>query len=180
MHIHLPTTSVEEAFREYEMALLSLQRMLTVCLVIWSGTFLLMSFGLNDLPLFGLLFVAVAVYLVTPQQGTDILVFLGSVALGKGTGLLLVGREWHEPSLSEQTEKYQSRLTSTATFLTSLVILLALSSFWHLDMTSNHYHGPRWMGLWNNPNDYGLLMGVGAILAIALPVLSLKSKVKRQ
>ena len=46
--------------------------------------------------------------------------------------------------------------------------MLAFSSWWHLDMSNNPYHGPRWMGLWYNPNDYGMLMGAGLTLAIGL------------
>jgi O-antigen ligase len=41
-------------------------------------------------------------------------------------------------------------------------------------MSDNPYHGPRWMGLWNNPNDYGMLMGLGVVLAIGLLVPNLK------
>ena len=53
-------------------------------------------------------------------------------------------------------------------FLIGLVIMLAFSSWWHLDTSNNPYHGPRWMGLWYNPNDYGMLMGAGLTLAIGL------------
>ena len=63
------------------------------------------------------------------------------------------------------------------TFLVGLVMLLAFSSWWHLDM-AGAYHGPRWMGIWNNPNIYGMLMGTGTTLAIGLQVLSLKSKIQ--
>ena len=28
--------------------------------------------------------------------------------------------------------------------------------------SGNPYHGPRWMGLWDNPKIYGMLMGAGA------------------
>ena len=46
-------------------------------------------------------------------------------------------------------------------------------------MSDNFSHGPRWMGLWNNPNIYEMLLGAGTTLAIALQVLNLKSKRKR-
>ncbi len=49
----------------------------------------------------------------------------------------------------------------------ALVGLLALAAWWHVDLPGA-YHGPRWMGLWNNPNIYGMLMGVGVVLAIGL------------
>ncbi len=35
-------------------------------------------------------------------------------------------------------------------------------------MSDNYYHGPRWMGLWDNPNTYGMLMGAGVLLAVGL------------
>ena len=53
-------------------------------------------------------------------------------------------------------------------FLIGLVLLLAFASWWRMDASQNFYHGPRWMGLWNNPNDYGMLMGAGLLLAIGL------------
>jgi hypothetical protein len=47
-------------------------------------------------------------------------------------------------------------------------------------MTNNFYHGPRWMGFWNNPNDYGILMGAGLVLAVGLLAGSRKSEVRSQ
>ncbi|HKW30920.1 MAG TPA: O-antigen ligase family protein [Verrucomicrobiae bacterium] len=59
-------------------------------------------------------------------------------------------------------------------------MLLTFSVFWHLDMSDSFYHGPRWMGLWNNPNDYGMLMGAGVVLAIGLLAANQKSEVRSQ
>jgi len=55
------------------------------------------------------------------------------------------------------------------------------------------YHGPRWMGLWDNPNIYGMLMGAGVVLTAGLlladrrwkmedgePARSQKSEVRSQ
>ena len=53
-------------------------------------------------------------------------------------------------------------------FLSGIVVFFAFFSYWHLDMTNNFYSGSRWMGLWDNPNCYGLLMGTGNALAIGL------------
>ena len=72
-----------------------------------------------------------------------------------------------------------TRRSSLVTFLFGLVLLLAFSSWWHLDMSVNFYHGPRWMGLWNNPNIYGMLMGAGLTLAIGLLAGRLKAKGER-
>lgn len=49
-----------------------------------------------------------------------------------------------------------------------LLFLLAASALYQPGASNFQYHAvPRWSGLWNNPNLYGLLMGVGVILAIA-------------
>jgi O-antigen ligase len=49
----------------------------------------------------------------------------------------------------------------------SLVYLLAVSAWWQPERSMVfQYHGaPRWSGLWDNPNLYGLLMGAGVVLA---------------
>ena len=72
--------------------------------------------------------------------------------------------------LSENRERKEGRglFTSPAIFLASLVALLAFASWWQVNMSCKTYHGPRWIGLWDNPNVYGILMGVGATLAIGL------------
>ena len=45
--------------------------------------------------------------------------------------------------------------------------LLAVSALWQPENSMIYqYHGiPRWRGTWDNPNLYGLLMGVGVVLA---------------
>jgi O-antigen ligase len=49
----------------------------------------------------------------------------------------------------------------------SLACLLAVSTLWQSAIPMIfQYHGiPRWIGVWDNPNLYGLLMGVGFVLA---------------
>ena len=51
--------------------------------------------------------------------------------------------------------------------LNCLIGAVASSSWLHLDMSHNYYHGSRWMGLWDNPNTYGALMATGLVLASA-------------
>jgi O-antigen ligase len=52
----------------------------------------------------------------------------------------------------------------------SLVCLLAASALWQPERaTGFQYHGIiRWNGVWDNPNLYGLLMGVGLVLTAGL------------
>jgi hypothetical protein len=147
-------------FREFETVLLSLQWMLLIYLPILCGTFLILTFSLNDVPLIGLLIVAIVAYfighaVVWPQKNAFML--LATVTLGKGARVLL--------SAGGRMQKNNSEFRI---FLIGLVVLLAFSSWLHLDMSGNAYHGPRWMGLWDNPNDYGMLMGAGLVLAAGL------------
>src|SRR5690606_23950976 len=55
-----------------------------------------------------------------------------------------------------------------AWFLICVIMLLVFSSGWHLNSPNNFYHGPRWMGIWYNPNIYGMLMGTGLILVVGM------------
>jgi O-antigen ligase len=154
-----------DAFREFEVALLSLHWMLLFCLAVWCGSFIFLTFSLKDLPLIGLLLIALAVYFIgyAPSwRGMEAIVLLAGVTLGKSAFVLLRRDEGGNNSEIRSSE------FGIRNFLIGLVWLLAFASWWHLDMTNNFYHGPRWMGLWNNPNIYGMLMGAGVILAIGL------------
>lgn len=74
-------------FRESQASLLSLQWMQMICIAVWCETFLLLTFSLNDLPLMGLLVIAVAMYFVgyvTTWQMSDAITLLFGVALEKG------------------------------------------------------------------------------------------------
>jgi O-antigen ligase len=59
----------------------------------------------------------------------------------------------------------------------SLVCLLAISALWRTQTAMEfQYHGiPRWTGVWDNPNLYGLLMGIGIILSVGFLVLNLRT-----
>jgi len=142
-------------FKEFENVVLQTQRTLVIFLAIWCGCFLLLTYSLNDLPLLGLLLIAVAVYFIDFAicwRDLDAIVFLAGVTMGKGTNFLL---------------KMEGGKQKSGNFIVGLVVLLFFSSWWHLDMAGT-YHGPRWMGLWNNPNVYGMFMGLGLLIAIAL------------
>jgi hypothetical protein len=158
--------SQSSIFREFQAALLSVQWMLLVCIAIWCGSFIFLAFSLKDLPLISLLFIVITAYLighVESSRAADAIILLAGVTFGKGACVLL-----NESALTENAGFGQSRLTSADTFLIGIVLLLAFSSWWHLDVAHNFYPGTRWTGLWDNPNDYGMLMGAGATLAIGL------------
>jgi len=157
-------------FRELIATLTEEQWMLLACLSLWCGTLIFLMFSLEDLPLIGLSFFATAAYFIGDAAAlrvSDALTLLAGVTLGRGAKFLLkADGRWQMENGAEKgvgSQKSEVRI-----FLIGLIGLLAFSSWWHLDMTDNLYQGPRWMGLWNNPNDFGMLMGAGVALAIGL------------
>lgn len=161
-------------FQECKTAVLQTQWMLLVCVAIWCGTFLWLTFSLRDLCLIGLLLIAIVAYFIgyATRPGTDAITLLFGATLGKGAMVLLNAdcglRIVKCKSTSEAGFEIRNPKSEIRSFLVGLVGLLAFSSWWHLDMTDNFYHGPRWMGLWNDPNDYGVLMGTGVVLALGM------------
>lgn len=141
---------------------------LLLCLTIWCGTLLFLTFDLKDLPLICLLLVAITAYFIgyaVSRPGVDAISLLFGVTLGKGVKFFL--ESGNRKTENENLSKIVNRKSAIENFLVGLVVLLAFASCWHLDATGA-YHGPRWMGLWDNPNIYGMLMGVGLTLAIGL------------
>jgi len=167
-------------FHEFQIALLSAEWMLLVCIAVWCATFFFLTFSLNDLPLIGLL-IAIAAFFVVSRPAMDAITILAGVTLGKGMRFALESgkRKAENPpsaGCGARSGEFRTPNFELQTFLVGLIMLLAFASWWHLDMTNNFYHGPRWMGLWNNPNDYGLLMGAGLVLTIGLLAENLKSE----
>jgi hypothetical protein len=168
-------------FRGLESTFLSLQWMLLVYFAVWCGSLIFPTFSLNDLPLIGLLLVVIGAFFIgyaASLRTADAIILLAGVALGKGTSLLLKEEVRSKKDEVQNSSGIWNLEFGIRNFLLGLVVLLAFSSWWHLDMSDNFYHGPRWMGLWNNPNDYGLLMGAGVVLAIGLLAASPKSTVQ--
>jgi O-antigen ligase/dienelactone hydrolase len=64
--------------------------------------------------------------------------------------------------------------------MTFFVLLLASASWLHSQTPIGYqYHAQdRWSGLWVNPNIYGMLMGVGVVLAVGLLVQNSESKIR--
>jgi hypothetical protein len=124
----------------------------------------------------GLVAVAVLAYAVYyPQavKSTQALTLLGAAALGQGAAL------WAERTLKS---KVQSPKSGRKTILASLVMLFMAAALWQAEGGHMfHYQGQgRWMGPWDNPNTFGVLMGVGLVLAVGKLVQSLKPKVQSQ
>jgi hypothetical protein len=153
-------------------------------LAVWCGIVLSLTFCLKDLLLTGFLFIAAISYFlgIARSQLTNeaILLFSGATVGKSALALLRCDGRGNSQKVGSSPESGNRKTgrenppTDVAchrlqvTFLFGLVLLLTFASWWHLDMPDNFYQGPRWMGLWNNPNDYGLLMAAGLILAIGL------------
>jgi O-antigen ligase len=51
-----------------------------------------------------------------------------------------------------------------------LILLLSVAALWHPERGMEFFYRgqPRWTGPWDNPNLFGVLMGVGTVLAVGL------------
>ena len=153
------------------------QWLFSIYILVWCVCFILLMFRPEDILLIGLLLAGGFLYAVKYQtafQPGTALVFLCGITAGKGARFALeTGSQRSEVRSPVELRTPNSELRL---FLVGLVLLLAVASWWHLDGAASSYHGPRWMGLWNNPNDYGMLMGAGVVLAIGLLAVNLKSE----
>ncbi len=140
-------------FDEFEFALHQTRWTLFVCLEIWCIVFLFLKWSVADLFLVFLLFYsALKAYMGYPELNcSDCLILFSGVIFGKIISLA-IGFD----------------LSEMRTYLVGLASLLAFSSFWHLKSFDGSYLGPRWIGLWNNPNDFGVLMGAAFLISVGL------------
>jgi O-antigen ligase/polysaccharide polymerase Wzy-like membrane protein len=150
---------------------------LLICLTVWFAASCFEAFKWSDLLLFCLWMAAVAACFpgaASPIK-TNFLILLFGITLGKCARFLLNPK----PKIhNDETTEHRDEHSETTTFLIVLILMLAFSAGWHLDKSGTSYHGPRWMGLWSDPNTYGMLMGTGTTLTIALQVSRLKLKVQ--
>ncbi len=106
----------------------------------------------------------------TAANATRLLILLAGIALGKGAALLVQwpGATFHSHSPSGVERDGSGRVQG---IIFVLLLLLAAAS-WHPAMAMEfQYRGqPRWRGLWDNPNLFGLFMGVGISLALGLVI----------
>jgi hypothetical protein len=95
-------------------------------------------------------------------KSTQALTLVGAAVVGRGAAF------WEN-----RKQKAESRNVGRETVL-ALIILLATAAVWQVE--PGHlfqYRGQgRWTGPWDNPNTFGMLMGVGVILAVGRLVQS--------
>ena len=126
-----------------------------------------------DLWLTGVLLLGALVYAFsfsTAAQSTQALMLLAGAVLSSG---MAVWSMWRQKS---------GGVSMTRLVIITLVMLLLATLLWHINVGSSfEYHGQtRWGGAWRNPNIYGLLIGVGMVLATGLLFQSLKPEVQSQ
>ena len=99
---------------------------------------------------------------------TNALTLLGAAMIGQGAVL------WES-----RKQKAESRNGASGTVVAVLIVLLVGAAVWQAETGQFfQYRGQaRWAGPWDNPNTFGMLMGVGLVLAVGKLVQSLKSKV---
>ena len=152
--------------------------------------FFFLKFSLKDLPLIGLLLIAVVFYFIryaTISRLAYPIILLAGAALGHWVRFAIKeDGKWKKEDREHNKEggrrnaecgvqsmEFRAPASELRTFLAGLVLLLVFSSWWHLvwwhlDVAPYFYLKTRWMGLWNNPNIYGMLMGAGGVLAAGL------------
>ena len=114
-------------------------------------------------------------------KSLEVVVLLTGIVIGKGIALWAA---WN-PSLTSNVQRPTSGeypapssilhlLSSSRQFIIIgiLTILFAVASLWHPERGMEFFYRgqQRWTGPWDNPNLFGLLMGVGAVLAVGLLV----------
>jgi len=142
---------------------LSHRLILTATLSAWCGIVLVLTATNNDIALICLLLVVSIGCVLIAQPATDAFLFLFTVALAKNMRLAMIPRQRLLPS---GLASFYDLLPIK--FLAGLVGLLGFASWINLDAWRGSYSGPRWMGLWSNPNVYGVLMGAGFTLAVGI------------
>lgn len=183
-------------FRNIESTIMLFQGGLLLCIVVWYGVFLLLTFSPIDFWIIYILLTAVGtLYFRQSPSVSDCVILLATVALGRLAKCILMPsyltkvdfkkfsgcffkeasrltRIGHEQSVAQQTAKPCESTTYRAVFdfLIGMVGLLFISLFIRLDMKWTLYNGPRWIGLWENPNTCGMLMGAGISLAAGLQI----------
>ncbi|MBE0545805.1 MAG: hypothetical protein IH623_31120 [Verrucomicrobia bacterium] len=107
---------------------------------------------------------------------TYALTLLGGAVLGKGA---VVWSRWEgqkfrhlTQSLSPVEAERVSAEPAGRIFIGMLVVLLAAAAFLKSETGLQfQYRGQgRWTGPWDNPNIFGMLMGVGCVLALGLVI----------
>jgi hypothetical protein len=128
----------------------------------------------------GLLAVAALAYAFDYAQAvrsTQALTLIGAAMIGKGAGLWEGRRkkeECRKGGGGSLKSKVQSLKSPGGTVVGVFIILLTGAAVWQAEPGRLfQYRGQgRWTGPWDNPNTFGMLMGVGLILAVGRLVQS--------
>jgi O-antigen ligase len=134
----------------------------------------------SSLWLMGLLLLGALVYAFNysvAAQSTQALMLLAGAALGSGAAVWADFKIVNRKPETENKTELLSGVSLGVLIVPLLTILLAMASLWCPNLGSSfQYRGDmRWTGPWDNPNIYGLLMGVGVTLAFGLLIQSLMS-----
>lgn len=115
----------------------------------------------------------------------EALVLLGGAALGKGAAVL---KGWMDSKAGAKQGKPGKQATSNGgnvaneragAMIVVLLLLLAGAMFWQDDASNRFQYREqsRWSGPWNNPNVFGMLMGVGLVLGLGRAVSGVRGQV---
>ncbi len=164
----------------------AIQWMLAFCLTIYFVIFLILErragsdtprlrFTNQNLWLAALVLLALLQYALaygTASHSIQLLVLMTGVVIGKAilTWIRREGRATPSTPDSPGEKSGAYEVTRPTLLLVILLALLAASALLQPERSMRlQYHGvSRWSGVWENPNLYGLLMGVGIILAVGL------------
>ena len=130
-----------------------------------------------ELWLCGLIMLALLHYVFdhkTAANATRLFILLSGIVLGKGAALVA---RWPGAKFGSHSPIGVERDGSGRVWGIIFVLLLLLAAAsWHPATAMEfQYRGqPRWRGLWNNPNLFGLFMGTGIALAFGLAVSSVE------
>jgi len=117
-----------------------------------------------------LVLVRYAVDYADAAKSVQVVVLLTGIVMGKGMALWAGGAKRPLTRPADTLSPSDGERAGVRGTLSLLLFLLAASALWQPEMGMEfHYHGlRRWEGIWDNPNLYGLLMGVGMVLALGL------------
>ena len=101
-------------------------------------------------------------------KSTQALALLGAAMAGQGVGL------WEM-----RNQKVESRNGAGGAVVGVLMVLLLGAAVWQAETGHlfQYRSQARWSGPWDNPNTFGMLMGVGLVLAVGTALSRLRSRV---
>jgi len=135
-----------------------------------------------DFWLCGLLLIAAMAYAFNYDRAstsTQALVLLAGAAIGKGVRLWANWNAERGVRSAEQESESETWNLKLETLLAILLLLLALAALWHPEGAMQfQYRGlNRWSGPWDNPNIFGMLMGIGVVIGAGLLVSGFRFQV---